>query len=72
MLRREDVPAVTAAEAADMLGVTPRHVRRLVREGRLRGWRVGSSWVLPVHEVAHYAVHRGWCNRYGIKGGSRA
>lgn len=38
-----DVPAVTAAEAAEMLGVSTARVARLCRDGSLNSWRVGSA-----------------------------
>ena len=35
--------------AADQLGVTPRYIRRLCLDGRVRGAkRLGHSWVIPV------------------------
>lgn len=34
--------------AAERLGVTPRYIRRLCKEGRVRGAkRLGHSWVIP-------------------------
>lgn len=38
-----DVPAVTASEAAEMLGVSTARVARLCRDGSLNSWRVGSA-----------------------------
>lgn len=38
-----DIPAVTAAEAAEMLGVNTARVARLCRDGSLNSWRVGSA-----------------------------
>ena len=38
-----DIPAVTAAEAAEMLGVSTARVARLCRDGSLNSWRVGSA-----------------------------
>ena len=38
-----DIPAVTAAEAAEMLGANTARVARLCRDGSLNSWRVGSA-----------------------------
>ena len=38
-----DVPAVTASEAADMLGVSTARVAQLCRDGSLNSWKVGST-----------------------------
>ena len=38
-----DVPAVTASEAAEMLGVSTARVAQLCRDGSLNSWRVGSA-----------------------------
>ena len=38
---------LTAAEAADMLGVTPGRVRALISSGTLPARRIGNSWALP-------------------------
>ena len=37
-----DIPTVTAAEAAEMLGVSTARVARLCRDGSLNSWRVGG------------------------------
>lgn len=38
-----DVPAVTASETAEMLGVSTAHVAQLCRDGSLNSWRVGGT-----------------------------
>ena len=38
-----DIPAVTAAEAAEMLGVSTARVAQLCRDGSLNSWKVGST-----------------------------
>lgn len=38
-----DIPAVTATEAAEMLGVSTARVAQLCRDGSLNSWRVGSA-----------------------------
>lgn len=43
-----DVQNLSVEMAADRLGVTPRYIRRLCKEGRVRGAkRLGHSWVIP-------------------------
>jgi hypothetical protein len=43
---------VTAAEAAAILGVTSRAVRKAISQGRLPGARrLSSGWVIPEYEV---------------------
>ena len=44
-----EVKNLSVEMAADQLGVTPRYVRRLCKDGRVRGAkRLGHSWVIPV------------------------
>lgn len=38
-----DIPSVTAAEAAEMLGVSTARVAQLCRDGSLNSWRVGGT-----------------------------
>ena len=38
-----DISAVTAAEAAEMLGVSTARVAQLCHDGSLNSWRVGSA-----------------------------
>ena len=71
MLRHDTRLLLTTDEAARILGVTDRHVRRLLAHNRINGYCIGGRWLIPPDEVLHYARTRGWCNRYGTKGGSR-
>ena len=44
-----EVKNLSVEMAADQLGVTPRYIRRLCKDGRVRGAeRLGHSWVIPV------------------------
>jgi excisionase family DNA binding protein len=45
---------VTAQEAADKLGHSPRHVARLVEEGRLNGTKVGARHYVALASVRAY------------------
>lgn len=42
---------LTTAEAAELLGVSPREVRRLSSTGVLTGWRVGSTLLIDSADV---------------------
>ena len=43
-----DVANVTVREAANRLGVSERRVRKLARDGRLRGaLKTGAEWLIP-------------------------
>lgn len=46
-----DVPAVTAAEAAEMLGVSTARVAQLCRDGSLNSWRVGSTRMVSCDSI---------------------
>ena len=44
----DDVANVTVKEAASRLGVSERRVRKLARDGRVRGaTKTGSEWLIP-------------------------
>ncbi len=47
--------AVTAREAADMLGVTDRFIYSLVKSGTIRSTRIGAAIRIPVGEVHRLA-----------------
>lgn len=49
---------LTAAEAADRFGCTARAVRKWLAAGRLDGFRIAGSWVIPANEVERYARER--------------
>lgn len=42
---------ITCEEAARLLGYTVQHVRRLVRDGKLQGVKLGRDWVLSRDSV---------------------
>jgi excisionase family DNA binding protein len=42
---------MTSAEAAERLGYTVQHVRRLVRQNRLEGFKLGRDWVVVCASV---------------------
>ena len=44
----DDVANVTAREAANRLGVSERRIRKLARDGRMRGAvKAGAEWLIP-------------------------
>lgn len=45
---------ISSAEAADVLSYTVQHVRRLVREGRLTGYKIGRDWLVSSESVQAY------------------
>ena len=66
----DDVANVTAKEAAVMLGVSERRVRKLARDGRLRGaTKTGAEWLIPtpVEVIAGRRGPAGTASRMGSK-----
>ena len=43
---------ITVAEAAKRLGLSIEQVRRKLRDGKLKGYRVGNQWFVDGHEFA--------------------
>jgi hypothetical protein len=49
---KQDPPAyLPVADAARALGYTPQHVRRLLRERKLAGMRIGFVWAISSRAV---------------------
>jgi excisionase family DNA binding protein len=53
-----DGDLVTSEEAADALGYTVQHVRRLARAGRLQGRKLGRDWLILHESVARFLAER--------------
>ena len=49
---------ISSAEAADELSYTVQHVRRLVREGRLTGYKIGRDWLVSRESVQAYLTSK--------------
>lgn len=49
---------ITSEEAADALGYTVQHVRRLARAGRLQGRKLGRDWLIVHESVARFLAQR--------------
>jgi len=47
---------ITPREAAEMLGVTPHHVRYLARTGTLEARKFGHAWLVKRASVEDYAA----------------
>lgn len=46
---------ITSAEAAELTGYTPKHVRRLVESGKVEGKRFGKVWQVSRSSLLAYA-----------------
>jgi excisionase family DNA binding protein len=51
-----DPSYLTSAEAAEVLRYTIQHVRRLIVQGRLEGFKIGRDWVVLRSSVDTMAV----------------
>ncbi len=49
---------VTAAEAADLLGISSRAVRKAIAEGRLEAEQVGDRWRVAREDVEQFRARR--------------
>ena len=50
---------LTVREVSKMLRVTPETVRRWLKEGQLRGVRVGAGWRIERREVLEFVKNGG-------------
>ena len=49
---------LSSAQAAELLGFTVQHVRRLIKQGELDGVKVGRDWVVNAQSVAEFLRRR--------------
>ena len=49
---------ITTAKAADVLYCDPRHVRRLIAEGKLTGQQITRGWLVETESVQMYRAAR--------------
>ena len=49
---------LTAYEAADVLGYEVQHVRRLLREGKIEGQKIGRDWLIYRTAIMRYVANR--------------
>ncbi len=45
---------VTTKQAAEMLGVDPSQAARLVRDGKVKGIKLGHDWLVFAPSIEHY------------------
>jgi len=50
---------LSTPEAAEIIGITRAGIHHALINGRLRGWKVGSGWVLLRADVLRYRDRRG-------------
>ncbi|HOY51436.1 MAG TPA: helix-turn-helix domain-containing protein [Prolixibacteraceae bacterium] len=55
---------ITPEEAARMLGFHVEHVRRLLREGDLKGEKIGKAWLVLRKSVEDYISFTKGMNKY--------
>ena len=61
----EEADLITVSEAAARTGYTPRHITRLIRQGKIAGRRIGPVWVTTIE------AYRRSAPKPGPKPGSR-
>lgn len=49
---------ISSREAAGLLGYTVQHVRRLIRQGTLDGFKLGRDWIVRRESVDEYLARR--------------
>lgn len=49
---------ITTREAAELLGVTDAHIRRLLLEGKLEGHKFGHIWAVRYSSAQEYLSSR--------------
>jgi len=54
----DDVPLCSMSEAAEIIGVSKAAVHQALTKGKLRGWMVGTIWVLSRADVLAYRENR--------------
>ncbi len=47
---------VTAAEAAELLGFSKDHVRKLINQGKIKAEKFGRNWIIAKKNLEH--IHR--------------
>ena len=47
-------PTMRTAQAAELFGCSPGHIRALCQRGELPAVRVGSRWIIPTINIAEF------------------
>lgn len=42
---------MTSFEAAELLGFSPDHIRRLICQGRIKAIKLGNNWLIKPHDL---------------------
>ena len=50
---------ITTTEAAELVGLDPSQVRRLVDTGKIEGFKAGRNWLVEIGSLEHYVKHSG-------------
>ncbi|NJL06764.1 MAG: helix-turn-helix domain-containing protein [Chloroflexaceae bacterium] len=50
----DGITLYTTAEVAEQLGVSVQLVRKLMREGKIKGRKIGNAWYIPAEAVKSY------------------
>ncbi len=53
-----DLSHITSTESAKRLGYTVQHVRRLIRQGQLQGFKLGRDWMVREESVDQYVARK--------------
>lgn len=57
---------LTSFEAAQILGLTPDYIRRLLNSGMIKGTKLGANWLLKKKELENIK-QRNWLTKKGTK-----
>lgn len=49
---------ITCVEAADILGFSPDHVRRLILQGKIKAFKLANNWLMKPKAIAHIKRQR--------------
>lgn len=52
------IMGVSVAEASELMGCSVGYVRRLLREGKLAGWRTGRDWLIDASHIDRHSPGR--------------
>jgi excisionase family DNA binding protein len=47
---------VTTAEAVELTGYSPHHIRRLARNGQIEGIKMGREWLIHLDSLRAYTA----------------
>jgi excisionase family DNA binding protein len=56
----EELPGfLSTRQAGERVGMHYSQIRKLLRDGKLKGIKVGHDWVVEVASLEHYIAHSG-------------